>query len=549
LSHNKAIYTLGNAPEWQDVVENLRAELGWEPFYWITVARNHDTIGQRFPTVHRHQYLDLNRCFPAAAFADCQWRNLDAETLSEFGDTQQTAIEMMDRMDLGGTFTYDERRRTYLWHLAYWLTIIDREKPRVVVFNVPPHSPGQYVLHEVCRKRGVEVRVFLPTPLSSLHLVGNSFDAIPNYFLDAYRRRLSERDLGLNPDMQRAIDEVRSVNGFRPWYIARTQNREARRARQKAKIEQALENGELDNVSLTLDATKQIPLLQPARKGEDDDGESGPIRRIYRRPDQALSAPVLTKDEYRAYQRWAYVEKIKLEKAHQRRVTTPDLSKPYVFLALHYQPERTTCPDGWRFNNQFLAAALLAHTLPEGWQLYVKEHPSQFSYHSHGEQSRRPEFYDDIVSLPNTQLVPLDLSSRELLLKARAVATVTGFVGWESLVNEIPTIVFGAAWYRSCRGVWNVANTSDAKAALTEIAEGHRPKLDDVVAYAGALQDTGVICYANTSLSPVVDISSDQLVDALTSALLRFEQNPTARRTPPQPQSRAVEQAAPSSFN
>lgn len=523
MTEKKAIYSLGNAPEWLRVAENWGNQLGWKPFYWITVAKNHDAVGAAYPDVHRHDFVDLNRCIPAEAYQDRMWRGLGADVLAEFAEVEQTAIEMMDRMDLGGTFTHGERQRAYLWHLAYWLTIVDDERPEIVVFNAPPHSPGEYVLHEVARRRGVGVRVYLPTQLCSLHMVAEGYDAIPTDLVDAYNLRLDDNDLSVSRDMKDALDEIRSPSGSVPWYVIEARAREERRARQRERIEKSLARGELRNVALSLDPEEQVGILKRRRPVPPPEKDREKIRRVYKRPGQPLDAPVLNREEYRTYLRWAYVEKTKLRQTYESLVGDPDLGRPYVFLALHYQPERTTCPDGGRFNNQFLAASLLANALPEGWHLYVKEHPSQFTYHNNGEQSRRPEFYRDLRALPNTELVPLDMPSSELVLGARAVATVTGFVGWEALLNEIPTIVFGAAWYRLCGGVYNVAKLSDAADALDRIASGERHTLDEVVAFAGALQDVGTVCYSNTSLAPAVEIDSDQLVAALTGAMLRFE--------------------------
>ncbi len=523
MTDKKAIYSLGNAPEWLFVVKNWREELGWRPFYWITVARNHDSVGKEYPSVHRHDFVDLNRCIPCQAYADRLWRGLDSDVLKEFSEVEQTAIEMMDRMDLGGTFTFSERQRTYLWHLSYWLMIISEEHPEVVVFNAPPHSPGEYVLHEVCRRRNVNVRVFLPTQLCSLHMVGDSYDCIPPELTDRYARRLAENDLRLGHDMQEALDVLRSTAGTDPWYVTNAREREMKKARLRSKIEKALAEGQIGTIPLNLDPDKQVDVLSRSKNAPINEANSIKIRRVYKRPDQDLGAETLSKEEYQTYLKWAYVEKIKLDSTYRRLETEVDLTTPYVFLALHYQPERTTCPDGERFNNQFLAAALLANAMPEGWRLYVKEHPSQFTYHNNGEQSRRPEFYSDLLSLPNTQLVSTDMPSHDLVKNARAVATVTGFVGWEALMKEIPVIVFGAAWYRACRGVYEVHKQADAKRALDMIATGEKHKLDEIVAFAGALEDAGTVCYSNTSLSSAVEIEPDELVAALTSAMLRFE--------------------------
>jgi capsule polysaccharide export protein KpsC/LpsZ len=125
----------------------------------------------------------------------------------------------------------------------------------------------------------------------------------------------------------------------------------------------------------------------------------------------------------------------------------------YVFLALHYQPERATVPLGGVFGDQTLIVDMLAKTLPKDWKLYVKEHPWQLQPFGWGEMQRTQEFYDTIAGYPNVVLVSRDVETSELVSGSKAVATVTGSVGWDALCSGIPVLVFGAAWYRDCAGV------------------------------------------------------------------------------------------------
>ena len=394
MTKKTAIYSLGNAHEWLEVAKNLRRDLSWEPAYWVTVDRNHEEVGEQFPDAVRHNFVDLNRCIPAQPFAEQQWSGLDSAVLDEFRNEEQLALELMDRMDLGGAFTHWERQRTYLWHLAYWLNVIDTINPHVMVFNAPPHSPGELVLHSVCRKRGVNLRVFLPTQIGSVHLVSDGYDRLPARLEQNYAKRLEAGNLEVSPTIRQSIDKIIADDGTKQWYVVDTQSREEKKRGFKEKIRSAQARGKMLDEPLDLNpAAKDKKWFSRPSKPIDSDRlekRSKPIRRVYKRPGQPLSSAVLTRGEYRNYLRWAYAKKVHLEQVYTEYSKQCDVNVPFVFLALHYQPERTTCPDGGRFNNQFLAASLIAHALPDGWQLYVKEHPGQYTYHNNGEQSRNP---------------------------------------------------------------------------------------------------------------------------------------------------------------
>jgi hypothetical protein len=154
----------------------------------------------------------------------------------------------------------------------------------------------------------------------------------------------------------------------------------------------------------------------------------------------------------------------------QTSSSSPDLTKPYIYLSLHKQPERSTTPSGGVFEDQLLVAEILSASLPQGWRLLVKEHPSQFwQKRAAKDASFRDEtYYRRLMSLPNTELVSLDCESSDLIKSARIVASVTGTAGWEALLQHKPCFVFGKAWYCGCRVSFRISSVEQCKSALSE---------------------------------------------------------------------------------
>ena len=57
-------------------------------------------------------------------------------------------------------------------------------------------------------------------------------------------------------------------------------------------------------------------------------------------------------------------------------LTSPiEVDKPYILVSLHRQPEASNSPTGGTFVHQLLKVDILSRALPEGWNVYVKEHP------------------------------------------------------------------------------------------------------------------------------------------------------------------------------
>jgi hypothetical protein len=138
------------------------------------------------------------------------------------------------------------------------------------------------------------------------------------------------------------------------------------------------------------------------------------------------------------------------------RTGSIDLNAPFVYFALHLQPEKTTSAWGGKYCDQLLAIERLSTKLPEGWYIYVKENPKQ-KYIMRGEW-----FFDRLRSIPNVKLVEAD--TYELLRNCQFAATITGTVGWEAITGGKNVLVFGwGVWYKHLPGVFTYNDDMDLK--------------------------------------------------------------------------------------
>jgi len=163
--------------------------------------------------------------------------------------------------------------------------------------------------------------------------------------------------------------------------------------------------------------------------------------------------------------------KYKLYNVYSRLAGPVPLSEPYIVFFLHYQPEATTLPRGYAYVQQWLAVRALASVLPAGCKLVVKEHPSIF-LNNITETTRDASFYKAMVGLPQVILASLNADPFDLADKSLAVVTLTGSAGFEALCRNRPVLVFGAAAYRECPGVFFVNNIAQISVALKEILTG-----------------------------------------------------------------------------
>jgi hypothetical protein len=206
--------------------------------------------------------------------------------------------------------------------------------------------------------------------------------------------------------------------------------------------------------------------------------------------------------------------KNRLKEYYKSLTTQPDFDVKYVFFALHYQPEMSTCPSGDIFVNQRLCIEVLHKHLPSDYLIYVKEHQAQFYSHMEGHTSRTKNFYDDLISFPNVRLMPIDSDPFKLIRNAQAVATITGTIGWEAMVLGKPVISFGLIWYEKYEGVLKITNEATAS-KIREFILNYKYNEITLFAYLNAFSKNSSIVYAHRNDKEQVPILKTDCVDRL----------------------------------
>jgi hypothetical protein len=117
-------------------------------------------------------------------------------------------------------------------------------------------------------------------------------------------------------------------------------------------------------------------------------------------------------------------------------------------------------------------------------------------------------------------MLDMEWPTAALIGQARAVATVSGSVGWQAMCRGIPALVFGEAWYRSCEGAFRVRNDADARAALASIAAGFRVPHEAVERFAAALAETCVPGVLEPGVESAEGVDARAAAEAMADALI-----------------------------
>ena len=468
-------------------------------------------MASEFPGAVFHSGVEAARGIPASG-VDWPLPALDSDLLEALAPYESITLHMMDRMDPDGrSFPYDERRRHYHDLLRYWLGVLNRFAPELVVFSIAPHIVYDYVLYALCRHRGVPTVMFERIGLPGYVYPVSQIGVCPPCLESAHA---TARETGSTAAMSPPFES----------YFARVTagGERAMPANFEKKLKRyGLPRAGRGGFQAGFAAELWFELKRAAylfRKHGFSPVPRSYVKQSGRRP--ADSRPTTWDLEFHRFR--AIVTKHRLRRLVHRLSAPPDPNEPYVLFALHYQPERATVPMGGPLGDQILIADILAKSLPEGWRLYVKEHPWQLQGFSRGEMQRSEDFYRRLAALPDTRLMPLSADTAELIARARAVATVTGSAGWQAMCLGIPALVFGAAWYRDCEGAFKVRSVADCRAALESIADGYRVEIAGPRRWLAAVEEVCVPGFLEPDIESVEGLDVQDAADAMGDALAAF---------------------------
>lgn len=126
----------------------------------------------------------------------------------------------------------------------------------------------------------------------------------------------------------------------------------------------------------------------------------------------------------------------------------------YAFYPLHQEPETALLLYAPYQADQLAVIKAAAHALPIDMLLYVKEHPEMVGY-------RTRKYYREITKIPNVRLIDPRTTSYELIAKAALTFTITGTVGWESVLFKKPVITFGDVFFNDLSFVRHCENFNE----------------------------------------------------------------------------------------
>lgn len=131
-------------------------------------------------------------------------------------------------------------------------------------------------------------------------------------------------------------------------------------------------------------------------------------------------------------------------------------NEKFIYFPLITEPERGLLIAAPFHTNLVELTRHISKSLPIGFKLYVKDHPSMET------RDWRPfSFYQQILDLPNTIVLHHSINPKDILPKCSMVLTIGGSAGFEAAFYEKPSITFVDALYSKLNSVSVVNNINE----------------------------------------------------------------------------------------
>jgi len=472
------VFYMSYQPYFLEIAKILYEKDGFYPVYWNVIDSIEDKIKESFPNCILHNHFDALKGNPVKTFQNIELEPICPNILIQLNECEKITLRMMERNDTySNNFSFQDRILLYKYFVQYWITIIKKLEPKYIFFEEEPHQASEYVLYKVAKLLNINTIMFIRTTINQRMYAVNEFEIGSNIIKRDYQKLLNDKkQITLSKEIEEYLSKVRGEykETISLHLYDQTENVNELISKNFNFLKKI--KSFFNKIMYLKNFLKYIELLFNFNSNE--------FKSDQKQFFKTFQNSKLTYIEHIYYKSKSIIKKYFLKKYYIKvSEKNIDLTIPYVFCAIHYQPEKTTCPLGGIFDNQLYMIELISKTIPKGWYLYVKEHPSQFvtSYARYGEHFRSYEYYNKIRELKNVKLISIKTDTFSLIDNAKAVATVTGTSAWESIIRGIPSITFGHSWFNHCNGVTYIESLEDLISFFEKIQKNNfQIKLDDI---------------------------------------------------------------------
>ncbi len=418
----KYIYVPTGNEVWLDVAIDLYEKGIAEPVLWFGDDRHYTKAKEVFGEVaiSRLDYIFYPERLKGINY---KGENSNFFLSVNYLRAKDRCLKMMDRLDIYGTFNRLDREVIFNKLTICMLKKIESGQPEALVFSETPHSHTYYLIYEICLYLDLKIIKFnnwLPAPLVFIQDMKTGERQKKGQFSSNLSKKMEE-------DISNYVHSFSNQKGNDSYELPAMKIQRLE-IQWKNKLIYFIQSGLLASIKEYWFQTRMF-------------------FNHYYYPINPYKAGLFGRSRNKR------LRSKNLIKEFNKNSETIDLDSKYVYYALHFEPERTTNPDGGEFHDQAVAIAKLRDLVPDNIDIFVKEHPTHFYRPKLSSRGRSPLFYDFISNINGVKLVPQNTSSFELIEKSVFVSTITGTTAFESSIMGKQSLIFGDTWFNGCPNI------------------------------------------------------------------------------------------------
>jgi hypothetical protein len=430
----KYIYFQSPLDVWFELALTLQKKKIAKPILWIDSNKEDSKVKETFDCEifqFYDQYIVAQKNIPVRELAS-------KFILSDrYHYVKDICLKMMDREDIVGIIRQIDREAIFYYWLIWACDKIEKYEPDFLLMHESPHSYFQYLIYELCKFNSIKVLSFgMITKFAPvLYLRDGIFGEKIRIDQNTYDERIKK--ILIDSSIQALKSEVNSKNSLNQIIMSYQTNLNAELTGFRGKLKYILKE-------IIKDILIRVPLNYTQKLFTRS--RSAQLLQIENRIFKRLG---FSRHKIRSVQEKIWQE---LEASLIKNSSELD-SKEYVFVALHYEPERNSLPDGYVFYEQIKLIMAIRRITPENISILVKEHPSQISRARIGYLGRSSFYYELLSKIEGVKLVSNEVSSRDLIKNAKFTASLGGTMSLETALQEKISIIFGNPWFKGAPNI------------------------------------------------------------------------------------------------
>ena len=458
----RVIYSEFKSKNTINLVKNLEKKNNWKPTAYL-YSGSFDKIN--FEADNECDFINTDK-MRRGIFPKYENKNpIDKSILEKLAKYESTYFSWFEDTT-GWNFSYNERREYYLNILSFWNNFIHKKKPDLMFCHSWPHSIADYPLYLLCTKIYKIKFLFInPIPFFENRLsIGNNLHNISEMFKDDYIKNLSKKNLTINKEVELFYNKISLNNPSMAKYVKIWLN-----LLDRVNFYSFL--SEFFKLTLTLKGFKKSEICFK--------NSHHPLKSEKSR---------LNNFQYLFFRVKNYIKIERLKKFYKKKCIKK-LPEKYILFLGGYQPEvLSNLISG---HDEIIKSVIdrLQAFLPKDWKILYKEHPNIFKPGDKGALWRNEDFYNDLESIDKLQFVNYEANTYKVLDNSKAISTISGSIGIESVIRGKPAIVFGQSWYRYCKSINYINNNDDLKNAIDSIVMEKKINFEDVKVFLQTVFD------------------------------------------------------------